>query len=103
MLRDSGSFPENISAEEIQGILERYGVWAERVGAKGQKLHDNQGRVVARKDGGVAVTDGPYVESKEIIGGYFIVDADDYDSATRLAADCPHLDFGSIEVRQIEF
>jgi hypothetical protein len=103
MLRDSGAFPENISAEEIQEILERYGAWAEKIGAKGQKLVDNEGRVIARKDGGVAVTDGPYVESKEVIGGYFVIDADDYDSATRLAEDCPHLDFGTIEIRQIEF
>lgn len=102
MLRDSGTFPENISAEEIQQILERYGAWAGRVGAKGQKLYDSQGRVLARKDGRVSVTDGPYVESKEIIGVYFILDADDYDSATKLAEDCPHLEFGSIEIRQIE-
>ena len=42
MLRDSGAFPENISAEEIQEILERYGAWAGKVGAKGQKLVDNE-------------------------------------------------------------
>lgn len=102
MLRDSGAFPEEISAEEIQHILERYGAWADKVQAKGQKLYDGQGRVIVRKDGSVAVTDGPYAESKEVIGGYFVIQADDYDSAARMAQDCPHLDFGSIEVRQIE-
>jgi hypothetical protein len=69
MLRDSGSFPEDISAEEIQQMLERYGAWAAKVQAKGQKLYDGQGRVVVRKDGGIAVTDGPYVESQEVICG----------------------------------
>ncbi len=102
MLRDSGSFPGDISAEEMQQILERYGSWASKVQAKGQKLYDGQGRVVVRKDGGISVTDGPYAESKEVIGGYFILEAEDYDSAARLSQDCPHLDFGSIEVRQIE-
>lgn len=101
MLRDNG-FPEDISAEEIQEIIERYRVWSERVGAKGQKLADGEGRIVARKDGGVTITDGPYAESKEVIGGYFVVDAPSYDHATKLVEDCPHLDFGSIEIRQIE-
>ena len=103
MLRDSGAFPENISPEEIQQILERYRVWSERVGAKGQKLADGEGRTVIRKDSGVTVTDGPYAESKEVIGGYFVLDASSYDHAAKLVEDCPHLDFGSIEIRQIEF
>lgn len=103
MLRDNGSFPETISPEEIQQVLERYGAWSARLGAKGQKLRDGEGRVMVRKDGGVTVTDGPYAEAREIIGGYFLIDAEDYDAAAKLAEDCPHLDFGSIEIRQIEF
>jgi hypothetical protein len=102
MLRDSGSFPQDISPEEIQAILSRYGQWSQKVRATGQKLFDGEGRVIVRKDGGVAATDGPYVESKEVIGGYFVIEADDYDAAARLAEDCPHLDFGSIEIRRIE-
>jgi hypothetical protein len=101
MLRDTG-FPSDISPEEIQAIIERYGTWMQKVRATGQKLHDGEGRVVVRKDGGVAVTDGPYVESKEVIGGYFVVDAPDYDAAAKIVEDCPHLDFGSIEIRRIE-
>jgi hypothetical protein len=101
MLRDNG-FPSDISPEEIQSIIERYGVWMEKVRATGQKLHDGEGRVVVRNEGGVAVTDGPYAESKEVIGGYFVVEADDYDAAARVVEDCPHLDFGSIEIRRIE-
>lgn len=104
MLRDSGSFPENISPEEIQQVIERYRVWSERVGAKGQKLADGEGRtVVRRSEGGITITDGPYAESKEVIGGYFVMDAPSYDAAAALVEDCPHLDFGSIEIRQIEF
>ncbi len=102
MLRDPGTFPENMSAEEIQAVLERYGSWMAKVRATGEKLHDREGRVVVRKDNGVAVTDGPYVESKEVIGGYFLIEADDYESAARLTEDCPHLEFGSVEIRRIE-
>lgn len=102
MLRDSGSFPTDISPEEIQQILQRYSEWQDKVRGTGQKLYDGEGRVVVRKDGGIAVTDGPYVESKEVLGGYFIVEAEDYDAASKLVEDCPHLDFGSIEIRRIE-
>jgi hypothetical protein len=102
MLRDSGAFPEDMTAADMQQVLDRYGAWAEKVQARGQKLHDGQGRVLVRKDGGVAVSDGPYVESKEVVGGYFVLDAADYDAAIHASRDCPHLDFGSIEVRQIE-
>ena len=102
LLRDSGMFPENISPEEIQQIVERYSKWKDKVRGSGQKLFDGEGRVVVRKDGGVAITDGPYVESREVIGGYFIVEAADYDAMLKLVEDCPHLDFGSIEIRRIE-
>lgn len=103
MLRDAGAFPQSISPEEIQQIIERYRTWSARVGAKGQKLVDGEGRVMVRKDSGVTVTDGPYAEAREVIGGYFVVDAPDYDAAAKIAGDCPHLDFGSIEIRQVEF
>ncbi len=102
MLRDSGAFPEDISADEIESIIQRYSDWKDKVGGTGQKLFDGEGRVVVKKEGGVAITDGPYVESKEVIGGYFVVEADDYEAAARLVEDCPHLDFGSIEIRRIE-
>ena len=46
--------------------------------------------------------DGPFAEAKEIIGGLFVVDARDYDEAVSVAKGCPHLDFGTIEVREIE-
>ena len=101
MLRDAG-FPAGISPEEIQSIIERYGAWMQKVRATGQKLFDGEGRVIVKKDGGVAVTDGPYAESKEVLGGYMLIDAKDYDDAVRLCNDCPHLDFGSIEIREVD-
>ena len=102
MLRDNGSFPADISPEEIQQIIRRYTEWKEKVNARGQKLFDGEGRVVVRKDGGLAVTDGPYVESKEVLGGYFLLEAPDYDAVAAMLEGCPHLDFGSIEIRRIE-
>ena len=95
-----------VSPAEMQAIIQRYVDWRHSLGDKivnGQKLRDGEGRTLVRRDGGVSVTDGPYAESKEVIGGYFVVEAADYDAAARLVEDCPHLDFGSVEIRQIEF
>jgi hypothetical protein len=55
------------------------------------------------KAGAVRVTDGPYSETKEVLGGYYIVQAENYDKAVEIARDCPQFEFGgSIEVREIE-
>jgi hypothetical protein len=101
MLRDASWNPESLSPEELQAIMKRYRTWVDRIAGKGNKLRDGEGRVL-RKDGGISVTDGPYSESKEIIGGYIVIEAQDYDEAVRQCEDSPHLDFGSIEIRAIE-
>lgn len=102
MLRDTGTFPADISPEEIQGILEKYRLWIEGMGGRGQKLRDGEGRIVVRDRDRVSVTDGPYAESKEVLGGYFLVDADSYDDVVSRCQESPHLDYGSIEIRQVE-
>jgi len=102
VLRDSGKmFSEGLGAEEIQAIIGRYSAWRKKVNASGQKLMDGEGKLV-RKNGNLGVTDGPYTEGREVIGGFFIIEASDYDNALHLIEDCPHLDYGSIEVRQIQ-
>ena len=52
--------------------------------------------------GSARVTDGPYAEAREVIGGVFIVEAKNYDEVVELSKDCPHLDFGTIEIREVE-
>jgi hypothetical protein len=67
----------------------------------GNKLTADNGKVMRGADG--AVTDGPDGQADEVIGGYFVIEADDYDGAVGIAKSCPHLAFGgSIEVQQID-
>lgn len=92
-----------LSPEQMQTVIARYGAWADRMAAAGklrggQKLEDG----TARHMTGGTVTDGPYPETKEVIGGYFLIAAESYDDAVALAGDCPHLEFGRIEVRRID-
>jgi hypothetical protein len=52
-------------------------------------------------DGRTLTTDGPFAETKEALGGFYLVDAKDLDEALQLAAACPGAKYGSIEVRPI--
>ncbi len=100
--------PRPSSPDEIMAVTKSYMSWADRMRAEGKlaggdKLTDDPGRVMRSKAGRVAVTDGPYAESKELVGGYFVLKAADYEEACRLAESCPHLGYGGrIEVRQIQ-
>ena len=103
---DPGAFGE-LSPEEIQRIIEEYTAWRVRLTESGQvvggnKLTEDGGRWLASGDGGVRVVDGPYAEAKEVIGGYFMLQAADYDAAVEIARSCPHVRHGRMELRQVE-
>ena len=108
ILHDDPSEYRDLSPEAMQQIVERYSAWARDLAAKGtlagsNKLRDEGGRIVRSQGGRVVVNDGPYAEAKEIISGYFIVEAATYDDAVEIAKHCPHAESrGRIEVREIE-
>ena len=54
---------------------------------------------VRKRDGDVAVTDGPYAETKEVLFSFYILDVADLDEATKWAAQMPSAEYGSNEVR----
>jgi hypothetical protein len=98
-----------IGPEQFAGILAEYRAWSARVAASGNlrfghKLKDGQGRVLAPDPSGARVLakDGPYVETKEVVGGFYVVAARDHDHAAELCAGHPHFRFGSIEIREID-
>jgi hypothetical protein len=97
-----------MSPEEMQAIIEKYFAWGERLRAAGvlragDKLTDDPGRVMRGRHGQVRVTDGPYSETKEALGGYYLLEAETYDRAVEWARECPHLEYGgTIEVRQVD-
>ena len=59
----------------------------------------NTAASVRVKDGRTEVLDGPYAETREQFGGYYMIDVPDMDEAVRWAARCPAAQFGTIEVR----
>ena len=108
LLHDNPASFANVSPEQMQKVIEKYMAWGSKLRQAGlmhagDKLTDEPGKIVRRRDGQVRVTDGPYSETKEILGGYFTVQAASYDEAVALTKDSPHLEYGgTIEVRQVD-
>ena len=108
LLHDNPASFADVSPEQMQKVIEKYMAWGDRLRQDGQmhagdKLTDEPGKVVRRRDGQVRVTDGPYSETKEVLGGYYIIEAASYDQAIERSRDCPHLEYGgAIEVRQVD-
>ena len=98
----------DLSPADMQGIIERYVAWTDGLRDAGRlersgKLKDGEGRVLRGAGKKLNVSDGPYAETKESVGGFWVIDATDYDEAVRLCAECPHLEFGTLSIRALEF
>lgn len=87
------------SPEQMQAHFQRWGEWMGKTAAEGHQLHA-EGKVVGQ--GGEILTDGPFAEGKEVVGGYVIVSANDLDHAIEMSKDCPIFEFGgTTEVREL--
>jgi hypothetical protein len=92
------------SPTEMQALAKKWQDWVGSIESQGKLVIRgprlaNEGKVL--KSGGV-ITDGPFVEIREILGSLIVVKAEDLDEATTLAHGCPALDAGgSVEVRPV--
>src|SRR6186997_1502866 len=105
MLIFHGEQPGNQSPEEMQAHMGKWMAWIDKLGkadqyAAGEPL--TPGGKLVSGPGGKNVTDGPYTEGKEVVGGFFIINAKDINEAVELSKGCPDLDQGSkVQVRQV--
>ena len=92
-----------LSDDERQAIYQRYMDFSEKPEVVGgaELQETNTATTVRVRDGDQLVTDGPYAEVKEALGGFFILEADSIDDACRLAAEIPAAEHGAIEVRPV--
>lgn len=96
-----------LSPDEEAAMMTQYAAFAEEMGKRGvlqggERLRPTSDATTVRvRDGEVLTTDGPFAETKEQIGGYFIVDCADLDEAIEVAAQIPGAQHGSVEVRPI--
>lgn len=108
ILHDDMAHLSAMSPDEMQRVIAQYQAWSTKMAqagklAGGEKLKDEGGKHLTAKGGKLVVRDGPFAEAKEVVGGYFLIDAKDYAEATALSSDCPHLALGGrIELREID-
>jgi hypothetical protein len=96
--------PEPTEAEKVMNEYWAYGQAIDEAGVRqvGEPLQDSRTATTVRvKDGERVVTDGPFAETREVLGGFYLIDVPDLDAAIEWAARCPGAKYGSVEVRPI--
>lgn len=95
--------------EKIMEVVGRYYAWSAKMREKGklvggEKLADGRVRHILVKGGKPVASDGPYAEAKDVISGYFTIEATDNAEAEAIAKECPHLwnEANWIELRPVD-
>jgi hypothetical protein len=98
---------ESLSPEQSSAIMAEYDKFGQEMGSRGvlqggaRLRPTSDATTVKVKDGDVLTSDGPFAETKEQIGGYYVVDCKDLDEAIEVASKIPAARSGTIEVRPI--
>ena len=104
MLIFLGGDPSHLSPEAQQAHMGKWFAWVEKLQkaeryASGEALIPGGKTIRGSKK---TVTDGPFTEGKEIVAGYFVVNAKNLDEAVEMAKECPDYELGgSVEVREV--
>lgn len=98
-----GGQPQRMSPEHMQANMGKWMAWIEKLNKAGKYVSGEPllpgGKLVTGKN---AVTDGPYTEGKEIVGGFFVINAKDMDDAVNISKDFPDFEHGGyVQVRQV--
>jgi len=96
-----------IPQEVIEAFMDRFNAWSDAMTKAGvhntfSALHPTSAATTVRmRDGKKVTTHGPFAETKEQLGGFYLIDAQNLDEAIEWAAKCPGAEYGSIEVRPV--
>ena len=108
LLYHDGAAGTKLDPAVMQQAMAKHQAWRQRLTDEGRylgshKLENEPGKVLRNSSGRVLVTDGPYSETKEWLGGYYMIEAANYEAAIAISWDCPHLEFGgTIELREVD-
>jgi hypothetical protein len=99
-----GQWDKTASRDQIAKVIDQFYVWIDRLVDDGKMKHGqrlaSEGRTVGRRN---VITDGPFGESKEVIGGFWFVVANSLDEAAEIATGNPCLDYGLfLEIRPLD-
>lgn len=107
LIHESEAQWDGYSEIEQGEIMAGYGTFSEQLAQSkqmlgGERLQPSHTATTVRiRDGEIALTDGPFTETKEQLGGFYLIEAKDLDEATQIAAKIPTARNGCVEVRPI--
>jgi len=107
LINDEEKIWESLPEDERNAMYAEYGRYTEELQTRGLLVVANQlqpsstATTVSVRDGETIVTDGPFAETKEVLGGYYLIDVETLDEALEWAAKIPSARYGHIEVRPI--
>ena len=110
LLHQVPNYNSGLSREKMLEMASKYMAWADGLRSRGmlvggEKLTASGGRQLRPSGGKVVASDGPYAEAKDVISGYFVLEAKDLAEAEAIARECPHLALAAsnwAEIRPIE-
>ena len=99
-----GGQVDGLSPEQMQAHFGKWMAWVDSLSKAGKYVSGEPlipgGKLVSGKN--KTITDGPYTEGKEVVGGFFIVNSETMDEAVAISKDCPDFELGgSVQVRQV--
>jgi hypothetical protein len=98
---------QNMSQAEMEKVMAEYNAYTEAIKKSGNWIGGealqptNTATSVRLRNGKISTTDGPYVETKEQLGGYYLINAKDLKDAVQVASRIPAARNGTIEVRPL--
>ena len=107
LIYDSEDAWATMSEEDQRTVMGEYMAYTEALKSSGKYVAGDAlqptstAKSIRVRDGEVDQTDGPFAETKEVLGGYYLVDVDSEDEALEWAAKIPSAKFGTIEVRPV--
>jgi len=108
LLYHDGAGGAKLDPKVMQQAMAKHQAWRQKLTDEGRylgshKLENEPGKVLRNAGGKVLMTDGPYSETKEWLGGYYLIEAPNYEAALEVSRGCPHLEYGgTIEVREVD-
>ena len=105
MIYSDESYYQTVTEEQMGALMGEYAAFSEKYAGQTQgaeRLQPVQTATTVRvRNGDTVASDGPFAETKEQLGGYYLIEAKDLDEAISIAAEIPTSKYGSVEVRPI--
>ncbi|MGC3969151.1 MAG: YciI family protein [Pirellulales bacterium] len=98
-----GKWDENASPQDVQAAIDRFYIWHEQHQLRGTMKRGSRLTAEGKTVSKLSISDGPFAETKELVGGYWFIMAPSLDEAAAIAAENPCLAYGlTLEIRPLD-